>query len=178
MIINFIILGFIVFLLVLLSMLWPPDSPWAPWWRTSRRIARAMCRIADVDKNDTLYELGSGDGATLITAAEEFGAKGVGIEIDPIRVFISKIRVKLGGSNGSVDIIRKNFFDVDLHDATVIFVYLVPTALIRLKFKFASELKPGTKIVSYRYQIPYLPLVKKDKLHKLYYYTVPKSFVS
>lgn len=178
MLINILILAILLVLFVALSMLWPPDSPWAPWWRTSRRIARAMCKIADVDAKDTLYELGSGDGATLITAAEEYGAKGVGIEIDPVRVFVSKLRVKFGKSSGSVNIIRKNFFDVDLHDASVVFVYLVPKALIRLKFKFASELKPGTKIVSYRYQIPYLPLVKRDKIHKLYYYTIPKSFVS
>jgi len=158
-------------------MLWPPDSPWAPWWRTNRRIARAMCKLANVGKKDTLYELGSGDATALITASEEFGAKCMGIEIDPIRVFISKILVRVGRTEKDIAIMKKNFFDVNLQNASVVFVYLVPKALLRLKFKFSKELKPGTRVVSYRYQIPYLPLVKQDKLHQLYLYKIPQSFV-
>lgn len=173
-----VLLFIVIFLLLALSMIWPPDSPWAPWWRTSRRIARAMCRIADVGKGDVVYDLGSGDGSALLVATDEYGAKGVGIEIDPLRVFFSKLRKRFQSSSKSAVFVRRNFFDVDISDATVIFVYLVPKALLRLKFKFATELRPGTRVVSFRYQIPYLPLVKKDKLHKLYYYKVPKSFTA
>lgn len=175
----FVILAVVIFfLLIALSMIWPPDSPWAPWWRTSRRIARSMCRLSDVGEKDTVYDLGSGDGSALLVATEEFGAKGVGIEIDPSRVFVSKIRQIFQGKSKRITFINKNFFDVNISDATVIFVYLVPKALLKLKFKFAQELKPGTRIVSYRYQIPYLTLVKKDKLHKLFYYKVTKSFTT
>lgn len=158
-------------------MIWPPDSPWAPWWRTSGRIARAMCKLARVGRKDVVYDLGSGDGTALIVAADEYGATGVGVEIDPLRAYVSMTRTKLEKVGGKVKIIQKNFFDVSIADATVVFVYLVPKALHRLKPKFASELKPGTRIVSFRYKIPYLPLTGKDDLHQIYLYTVPKSFV-
>lgn len=158
-------------------MIWPPDSPWAPWWRTSGRIARAMCKLARIGKQDIIYDLGSGDGTALITAASLYGARGVGIEIDPLRAYFSMTRTRLERVEGKVKILQKNFFDVSIADATVVFVYLVPKALLRLKPKFASELKPGTRIVSFRYQIPYLPLKEKDDLHQIYLYTVPKSFV-
>lgn len=171
-----ILAGIILFLLVLLSMLWPPDSPWAPWWRTSNFIARAMCRIAGVTKDDIIYDLGSGDGSALLTAAQEFGAKGVGIEIDPVRVWVSQFRSQLRPKESRVNFLKKNFFDADISDASVVFVYLVPKALLRLKFKFAKELKPGTRVVSFRYQIPYLPLIKEDKLHQLYLYKIPREF--
>ena len=84
----------IIFLLIVLSMVWPPDSPWAPWWRTSKTIARAACKLAKVKSDDVVYELGSGEGNVLLVAAQEFGARGVGIEIDPLRVFLSKLFIK------------------------------------------------------------------------------------
>lgn len=165
----------ILFLLYLLSMFWPPDSPWSPWWTTSKDVARVMCRLVKMDSKDTLYDLGSGNGTALITASSEFGAKGVGIEIDPLRFAISRYLIDKYKLKNKLQIIRKNFFAVDISPATVIFIYLVPKALMRLKPKFLKELKPGTKIVSYRYPINYLPLIKEEKLHKIYVYTIPKT---
>lgn len=176
--VNLIILAILILLFIVLSMIWPPDSPWAPWWRTSGRIARAMCKLARVGKKDVVYDLGSGDGTALIIAASEYGARGVGVEIDPLRAYVSMTRTKLDKVGGKVKILQKNFFDVSIADATVVFVYLVPKALHRLKPKFASELKPGTRIISFRYEIPYLPLTAKDELHQIYLYTVPRSFVA
>lgn len=168
----------VLFLLIVLSWIWPPDSPWAPWWRTSGRIARAMCKLAKVSKKDFVYDLGSGDGTALIIAASEYQASGIGIEIDPLRASFSMTRIQLEKVGKKVKILQKNFFDVDISDATVIFVYLVPKALLRLKPKFAGELRPGVRIVSYRYPIPYLPLTAKDDVHQLFVYTVPRSFVT
>lgn len=173
--VDLVLLAAIFFLLLVLSMIWPPDSPWAPWWRTTGRIAWAICRLAKVGKKDIVYDLGSGDGTALITAAKEFGASGVGIEIDPLRASIAKTRVKAFGLSGRIRIIRKNFFAVPIDDATVVFVYLVPKALLRLEPKFLKELRPGTRIVSYRYEIPYLELLEKDDLHQLYLYKIPKK---
>ncbi len=152
-------------------MVWPPDSPWAPWWRTSKKVARAMCRLAKVGEKDVIYELGSGDATALITASREFGSRGVGIEIDPLRFFISSILLHSNRVQNKVQIKRKNFFDEDLSPATVIFVYLVPKALERLLPKFEKELKKGTRIVSYRYKIN-LPLEKYDKKNDLRLYTI------
>lgn len=169
MIINLVLLLIIVFLLVILSMVWPPDSPWAPWWRTSKKTARAACKLAKITKDDVVYELGSGDATFLITAAKEFGARGVGIEIDPLRYFISKVRVMIGGVSDRVKIFRGNFFDYDISDATVIFVYLVPKALTQLLPKFKKELKKGTRIVSLKYKMDAL-MAGYDKEHNLRLY--------
>ncbi|OGH14020.1 MAG: hypothetical protein A2687_06015 [Candidatus Levybacteria bacterium RIFCSPHIGHO2_01_FULL_38_26] len=152
-------------------MLWPPDSPWAPWWRTNKKVARAICRLAKVGKGDVVYDLGCGDGTALITAVKEFNATGVGIEIDPVRFFIAKNRVSFNKLNSEIKIFNKNFFDVDISKASVIVVYLVPKALGRLLPKFKKELKKGTKIVSYRYEIN-LPLKKHDKENEIRMYVI------
>lgn len=172
MLLNLVLLVIIICLLLILSMVWPPDSPWAPWWRTSRKIARSACKLAQVDSSDTVYELGSGDAMFLITTAKEFGAKGVGIEIDPLRAFIATLMIRIIRVNDKVVIKRKNFFDEDLSKATVIFVYLVPKALGRLLPKLLKELKPGTKIVSYVYNID-LPLIVKNEKEKIFVYKIP-----
>ncbi|OGH03190.1 MAG: hypothetical protein A2798_00815 [Candidatus Levybacteria bacterium RIFCSPHIGHO2_01_FULL_37_17] len=155
--------------MVLLSFVWPPDSPWAPWWRTSKEVARKICKLSKVGSSDIIYDLGSGDGTALIVAAKEFGATGVGIEIDPGRAFISKMLVAKNKVSRKVRIERKNFFDVNLSDASVIFLYLVPKTLEKLIPKFRKELKKGTKIVSYRYKMD-LELIGNSE--DLYLYTI------
>lgn len=172
---GFILLAIvIIILLFLLSMVWPPDSPWSPWWRTSPRIARIQCKLANVGKNDIIYDLGSGEGTALIIAAKEFGSKGVGIEIDPFRVITSKISVKISNVSDKIRIERKNFFDVDISEASVIFMYLIPKAMARLRPKLLQELKPGTRVVTFVYQID-LPLIAKDAKNEVYVYEIPHS---
>lgn len=151
-IINGIILLIVFFLLLVLSMVWPPDSPWAPWWRTNKKTARAMCKLSKVKKGDVVFDLGSGDGESLIVAANEFHAKGIGIEIDPLRVFISRIQIFL--SHANVSIRRNNLFEQDISKATVVFLYLVPKTLHRLKPKLLKELKKGTRIITVTYPLP------------------------
>lgn len=153
-------------------MFWPPDSPWAPWWRTNKKVARAMCRLAKVGKDDIVYDLGSGDGTALVVAAKEFGATGVGIEIDPLRALISTLMIRITRASDKVKIVRKNFYDVDISKASVVFVYLVPRVLKKLKPKLLKELKPGTLLVSYRYKIS-LPLFSYDKTNDIYLYKIP-----
>lgn len=152
-------------------MVWPPDSPWAPWWRTRDREIRESLKLAKVTKMDIVYDLGCGDGRVLILAAKEFGARGVGIEIDPLRYLIATLMIRIIRVNERVIFKRKNFFDEDLSPATVIFVYLVPKALNRLLPKFKKELKSETRIVSYRYEIN-LPLKRYDKEHNIRLYTI------
>src|SRR5579862_352620 len=150
MLLNFGLIVIIIFLLIFLSMIWPPDSPWAPWWRTNKKTARAICKLASIKKGDMIYDLGSGDGTALMVAAKEYGARGVGIEIDLLRFYISKIILKFNGVSDKIKIKRKNFFNEDIKQADVIFVYLVPKTLERLIPKFKKELKKGTRIVSFR----------------------------
>ncbi len=168
----FLLIFTIVLLLFLLSMIWPPDSPWSPWWRTSQRIALLQCELAKVKKDDVIYDLGSGEGTALIIAARTKGARGVGVEIDPLRMFVSKVLIKLNGVSHKIKIVRKNFFDVDVSDATVIYAYLIPKTLARLKSKFLKELKPGTRVVTFVYKID-LPLVTEDIENEIYVYQIP-----
>ena len=170
-IVNLLVLLAIIFLLLMLSAVWPPDSPWAPWWRTSKKTARAICKLAKVKKGDLIYDLGSGDGTALMIAAKEFGAKGIGIEIDPFRYWVSKILLKKNSVTDKVKILRKNFFTQNVKEADVIFVYLIPKTLEKLLPKFKKELKKGTRIVSFVYEIN-LPLKGYDKENKIRLYVI------
>lgn len=172
---TFIVIGLLLFILLyLLSMVWPPDSPWSPWWRTSEKTASMMCKMAKISKDDIIYDLGSGEGVALITAAKKYGARGVGVEIDPLRFMQSVISVYLSGVSRKIRIVRKNFFAVDTSEATVVFMYLIPKTLARLKPKLLKELKPGTRIVTYVYKID-LPMIAKDEKNEIYIYKVPKK---
>ena len=173
MIILVLTLLIIVILLFLLSMLWPPDSPWSPWWRTTPRLAYIECKLAKVKKGDVIYDLGSGEGTALIVAAKEYGATGIGIEIDPLRVWLSKIKIKLSGVSDKVEIRRDSFWNQDISDATVVFMYLIPKTLVKLRVKFLKELRPGTRVVTFVYRMD-LPLIAKDEKVELYVYEIPK----
>lgn len=159
----------IVILLVVLTFVWPPDSPWSPWWRTSKKVAIEACRLAKINDKDSVYELGSGDGEFILTAAKEFRAKiSTGIEIDYTRYFISLFKKKLRRVDNST-FIRSDFKKIKLSDATVVYFYLVPAVIKRIMPKLKKELKPGTKIISFRYKVP-LKLIKKS--NGLYLYKI------
>ena len=170
MIINIIILSIIAFLLVILTMVWPPDSPWSPWWRTNKKTARVICKLANINAKDTVYDLGCGDGELLLQVGK-LGAKGVGIEIDPTRALIARLRILFSNLQSKIKIKRSNFFDEDLSKASVVIVYLVPVTLNKLLPKFRKELKKGTRIVSFKYKLK-LPVNKEDLNNKLYLYII------
>lgn len=171
MIFNLLLITVIIILLIILSWIWPPDSPWSPRWRTRRKVARAAFKLAEVSKKDTVFELGSGEATALIVACQEFSAKGVGIEIEPFRFLLSKITVWRKGLSSEIKLTRGNFFDENLSGATVVFAYLVPKTLNRLIPKFKKELKKGTPVISYKYEMN-LPLKKEDKKNKLFLYEI------
>lgn len=167
----FVSLFFIVFLLVLLTFVWPPDSPWSPWWRTGRKVAKAACQLSRISPKDIVYELGSGDGEFILVSVNEFNAKkAIGIEIDYSRYFISQIKRRLRNANRA-EFVRRDFKKVKLTDATVVYFYLVPSVIKRILPKLKKELKPGTRIVSYRYEVP-LPVKRIDKKNGLFLYII------
>lgn len=156
-------------LLVLLTFVWPPDSPWSPWWRTNKRVAVSACKLAKITNNDVVYELGSGDGEFTLTAASEFGCrKAVGIEIDYTRFLISKIKRNITKIENA-EFIRSDFKKVNLKNATVVYFYLVPAVIKRILPKLEKELRPGTRIVSYKYKFP---KKEKAKIRDLYLYQI------
>ncbi|OGH09732.1 MAG: hypothetical protein A2152_03925 [Candidatus Levybacteria bacterium RBG_16_35_6] len=168
---NILLIGILFFLIFAFSMFWPPDSPWAPWWRTDKDTAEAICKFAKIKKDDIIYDLGCGDAEVLLTAAKKYGTKGVGVEIDLIRFFTAKIRVLNNRLGKVVKIKRGNFFKTDLSEATIINVYLVPKTLEKLKMKFLKELNPGTRIISYKYEMS-LGKIAENKKRKLFLYKV------
>ena len=161
----------ITVLLLLLSAVWPPDSPWSPWWKTYKHAGLAIIKLAGIKKSDVVYELGSGDGEFLLLCAKTTGAKCIGIEIDPLRHVVASIRLKTQRKNLDLTFKKKTFYDEKLSDATVVYVYLIPRVLKKILPKLKKELKKGTRVVSYRYTMD-LPLVKEDKKNKLYLYKV------
>ncbi len=126
----------------------------APWAPMPFDAARRMLQLADVRPGETVYDLGSGDGRVLIVAAREFGATAIGVEIDPLRTLISRSAMTLLGLRHCARVTRANLFDVDLRDADVVTVYLLPKANARLAPKLRSELKPGTRVVTLTYHLP------------------------
>jgi len=169
--ITLISIPIIIVLLIALSWLWPPDSPWAPWWRTKSKTARRAFKLVKLSEKDVVYELGSGEATALIVAAKEFDAKCVGIEIEPFRFYLSKFTILRKGLSSKIEIRRGDIFNEKLSDATIVYVYLVPKALDKLIPKFKKELKKGTLIVSYKYEMK-LTLVKEDKKNNLRIYKI------
>lgn len=165
----------VTLLIVLFSMIWPPDSPWSPWWRTTRKVARRMCKLGKITKKDIIYDLGSGDGVALRVAAKEFGARGVGVEIDPFRVGLARLLNLASKQSVKITVKRQDFFKTDITEATVIFVYLIPRALAALEKKFQKELRPGTRVISYTYPIPYLDQIAEDKTEHIFVYKISAS---
>lgn len=176
-VVDILLVAVILFLLYCLSAIWPPDSPWAPWWQTPKDVIRAMLKLAKVGEKDVVYDLGCGTGEALITAAKECGATGVGVEIDPLRAALAKVNIWRQKAPGIV-IRQENFFSVPLQPATVVVMYLIPNALKRLVPKFLKEVKPGTRFISYRYEMPLklfkgrLKLVNHDAKHEIFIYTM------
>ena len=125
----------------------PPDIFFAP---SRPPLVDAMLKLADVTAADTVYDLGSGDGRILIRAAQKFGAKGVGIELDPQLVELSRQIAVEGEVADRVTFLEADFFLTDLSTATVVTLYLSESVNARLEPKLKKELKPGTRIVSQR----------------------------
>lgn len=117
-------------------------------------IVEAMLRLAGVQPGEVVFDLGSGDGRIVIMAAEKFGARGVGIEIDEKLAAESQRAVEAKGLEEKVKIIHANAFDVDLGPADVVTLYVAPTIMERLRAHMESTLRPGTRVVSHQFEIP------------------------
>lgn len=155
-----------------LSLLWPVIVKGAPWTPTPREIVRKMLELANVTQDDTVVDLGSGDGRIIIMAAKEFSAEAIGIEVDPFRIMWSRRNVQRSGVQEKVKVIKGNFFDLDLSGATVVTVFQRIGTNNRLKAKLTSELNPGTRIVSYIHLFEGWSPVKVIEDSKIYLYIV------
>lgn len=128
-------------------------DPDVPFVETPRPIVSKMLEMAQVTEDDIVYDLGSGDGRIVITAAAEYGARGVGIEIKPERVEKARRNAEESGVSDLVEFRQGDLFEADIGDATVVTLYLLPSVNLELRPKLFRELDPGTRVVSHDFDM-------------------------
>ena len=139
--------------MALLLQLPPPTTPDIHFAVTPQPLADAMLRLAGVTSSDLVYDLGSGDGRIVVLAAQKYGARGVGIEIDHRLVEISRTVAREGEVAGRVTFVEGDLFTTDISSATVVTLWLSNPVNRRLEPKLKRELRPGTRIVSRQFPI-------------------------
>lgn len=154
-------------LILAVSVTWT-NARGAPWWPTSMKTVHKMLRLAEVGPEDVVYDLGCGDGRTLLIAARRFGARAVGIELDPLRYLWCQMLITVLGLRSRVEIVRGDFFNQDLSDADVVTCYLLQGTNAKLMTKFSRELRPGARVVSNTFTFPGLQPVREDGRARLY----------
>lgn len=132
------------------SPLRAPDVIYVP---TPQEVVDAMLTMAGVTSKDVVYDLGCGDGRIPVTAAKIYGARAVGIDIDPQRIEEANANVKSAGVGDKVKILNADLFETDVRPATVVTLYLLPSLNQKLMPKLQKELKPGTRIVSHAFDM-------------------------
>jgi SAM-dependent methyltransferase len=120
---------------------------------TPQPVADAMLKLARVTPDDVVYDLGSGDGRIVILAAQKYGARGVGVELDARLVEVSRQVAREGAVADQVTFVQGDLFDADLSNATVVTLWLSNSVNIRLEAKLKRELRPGARIVSHQFPI-------------------------
>ena len=135
------------------QQLGPPRTPDMYFAGTPQPVVNEMLQLAHVTADDVLYDLGSGDGRIVIVAAQKYGARGVGIEIQPHLVAMSRQVAREGDVSGRVTFIEGDLFTADISRATVVTLWLSRTVNARLEPKLKRELSPGARIVSHQFPI-------------------------
>jgi ribosomal protein L11 methylase PrmA len=151
-----------------------PDVIFVP---TPQEVVDAMLEVAHVTKNDIVYDLGSGDGRIPITAAKKYGARGVGIDIDPQRIREANANAQASGVTDKVKFLNQDLFTTDISEASVVTLYLLPSLNLKLMPKLMKELKPGTRIVSHSFNMGDWKPEQTLDVNGLavYYWTIPKQ---
>ena len=151
---------------------WPMSAGWEP---TARTKVRRMLEMSGAGPSDVVYDLGSGDGRILVEAAKTYRARAVGVEADPLRALYSKLVVTTMHLSGQVKVVWGNFFHTDLSEATIVTLFLTQGTNQRLKSKLLSELRPGTKVVSYVWTFNGWAPSDRDVRNELSLYVVPQA---
>ena len=129
------------------------EASLAPYVVTSQEIVDEMLRLAGVGKDDVIYDLGSGDGRIVITAARVYGARGIGFELDPALVRQSNQNARNAGVSHLVEFRQQDVLTVDLSPATVVTVYLSRDANLLLRPRLQTQLQPGARVVSHEFDM-------------------------
>jgi len=126
------------------------DVPYVP---TPHEVVEEMLKLAGVKPGDVVYDLGCGDGRIVVMAAQKFGARGVGIDINPESIQEANENAAKAGVTDRVKFIQQNLFDADIREATVVTLYLLPSVNLKLRPKLLEQLKPGARVVSHSFDM-------------------------
>lgn len=147
----------------------------APFVATSKTRIKEIIRIAEIKPGDNFYELGAGTGKMMIAISKISKANVIGFELSPIFYFIALLNLKINRIKNS-KLYFKNFYKANLKKADIVYFFLMPKTMERLKEKFEKELSPETKIISYAFEIdgwkPYA-IIKDNKKPSVYFYKKP-----
>jgi len=149
-----------------------PDVHYEP---TPQLIVEEMLKMAEVKRDDVVYDLGCGDGRFVITAAKKYGARGEGIDIDPARIKDSNRNARIAKVQDKVKFTEKDLFETDIREATVVALYLLPELNLQLRPTLLKDLKPGTRIVSYEFDMGDWQPDKMGRIgqKRFYFWVVP-----
>lgn len=154
------------------------DVPFVP---TPQKVVDEMLRLASVSKSDFLYDLGCGDGRIVITAAERFGTRGVGVDLNPVRIAESRENATKAGVTNLVRFVEGDLFQADFRQASVVTLYLLTSVNIRLRPKLFEELRPGSRVVSHDFSMDtWRPdqnetITVEGSTHNLYFWVIPAN---
>jgi tRNA G37 N-methylase Trm5 len=151
------------------------DVPYVP---TPQEVVDRMLDLAKVGKDDVLYDLGCGDGRIVITAAKERGARGTGIDLNPVRIAEAKENAKKAGVEDRVTFKVGDLFEADVSPATVVTLYLLPDVNVKLRPRLWKQLKVGTRVVSHDFDMgPEWPPEKTVQIDgkRLYFWTITEE---
>jgi len=131
-----------------------PERKLDVWYvPTPHEVVDRMLYEAKIKATDVVYDLGCGDGRMVIAAAKQFGTRGVGVDLDPARIKEARANAKAAGVEKLVTFRVGDMFKTDLHEATVVMLYLLPELNRRLKPKLFAELPPGARVVSHDFDM-------------------------
>jgi len=128
-----------------------PAPKLAPFMPTPAEVVDRMLAMAQVTRTDVVYDLGCGDGRLVITAAKRYGARGVGVDIDPALIAQSRANAKKEGVDGLVEFRQQDALTVDLSPASVVTLYLLTEANLQLRPRLQTQLKAGSRVVSHQF---------------------------
>ena len=155
----------------------PSRLPDVIYVATPADVVDAMLKVANVKATDVVYDLGCGDGRIVITAAKEYGARGVGFDIDPQRIKEATANAQQAGVADRVRFVEADLFEANISEASVVTVYLLSSLNLKLRPKLMRELKPGTRVVSHAFDMgdwkPERELNVKGR--RVFLWTIPKQ---
>jgi len=151
-----------------------PDVIYVP---TPQNVVEAMLKLANVHKGDVVYDLGCGDGRMVITAAKQYGVRGVGIDINPERIKESQDNAREAGVTDRVSFRNEDLFEANIKEATVVSLYLLQSLNVKLRPKLWKELRPGTRIVSHSFDMEDWKPEKEMEVdgRRIYFWTIPPN---